>query len=259
MSRERAAMNTLQPQEDWYVVEHESGSELVAPIEDLRPASTYSYSGCELAAPIEDLRPSGAHGCHWRQERARKREQDQSELVATRQHADSSGGVPPATQVACRPTQLMSSAEQQIQVERFRAILGILNLNGTEWAARGWQNWVQTFGEMGNERSTMFGEYVWSGMAAWFQNRYIHRHRMATPEELTIGWFQLPADFSRAAAQAPATEYDFHFYPAIFSETWVQGDLVPMACLHIVVVSSRPWYVHVSRVHCTQTLRIFLC
>ena len=194
-------------------------------------ATTYSYSGSELAAPIEDLRPSHRAAA----------------LSA------------PTTTVACRPTHLMSSAEQQVQAARFRAILQILNVNGTELAARGWQCWVQTFGELGNERHTMFGEYVFRGMAAWFQNQYIHRHRMATPEELTIGWFQLPAHFSRAAAAAPATEHDVVFYPAIFSETWVQGNLVPMACLHIVVMSSRPWYVHVSRAHSTRTLRIVLC
>ena len=74
--------------------------------------------------------------------------------------------------------------------------------------------------------------------------------------ELTMGWFLLPHIFSQAQARMPADRRDTIWFPAFFSETWVDvsTELVPMTCLNIVLWSSRPWWVHKSRVRNTALL-----
>ena len=92
-----------------------------------------------------------------------------------------------------------------------------------------------------------WGKDVWSGMGV-LQQRYVHMHKMGG--RLVHGWFLLPRPFSQAQAGLPASEDEpgiEQYYPALFG-IFPDSMCYYMACLHILLVNCKPWWVHHSRV-----------
>jgi hypothetical protein len=92
-----------------------------------------------------------------------------------------------------------------------------------------------------------WGKDVWSGMGV-LQQRYVHMQKMSG--RLVHGWFLLPRPFSQAQAGLPASEDEpgsAQYYPALFA-IFPNSMLYRMACLHILLVNCKPWWVHDSRV-----------
>ena len=92
-----------------------------------------------------------------------------------------------------------------------------------------------------------FGRDVWSGMGV-LQQRYTHMYNMGG--KLVYGWFVLPRPFSQAQARRPVWEDDSsepaQYYPALFA-IFPDSMHHRMACLHILLHNSKPWWVHESR------------
>jgi len=91
-----------------------------------------------------------------------------------------------------------------------------------------------------------WGRDVWSGMGV-LQQRYTYMYMMEG--KLVRGWFVLPRPFSRGQAQRPVWEdrpEPMQFYPAIFA-IFPDSMHHRMACLHILIASSKPWWIHESR------------
>ena len=91
-----------------------------------------------------------------------------------------------------------------------------------------------------------WGKDVWSGMGV-LEQRYVHLHRMGG--RLVHGWFLLPRPFSRRRAGEHASTDEpgpAQYYPALFAI--FPGEHFRMACLHILLMNCKPWWVHESRV-----------
>lgn len=92
-----------------------------------------------------------------------------------------------------------------------------------------------------------WGKDVWNGMG-FLQQRYSHMHKMGG--RLVHGWFLLPRPFSQAQGGLPACTDEpgsAQYYPALFA-IFPNSMLYRMACLHILLVNCKPWWVHDSRV-----------
>ena len=104
----------------------------------------------------------------------------------------------------------------------------------------------------------MWGDRVWQGLAQMFFNQYQYAYLFSNDAtRLTVGWFLCPSNFGRANAQAAATQGDRFWFPAVFEDT-DDPYTIRMACLNIVINSSRPWWVHRSRVHNTVTITVYV-
>ena len=93
-----------------------------------------------------------------------------------------------------------------------------------------------------------YGRNVWNGMAHLWAG-YVFQYRMAGAEIL-VGWFLCPEPFSQANAGRPAQAGDTRWYPAFFA-SWGE-DSVTMACQAILLLGSRPWHIHPTRMHNTR-------
>ena len=136
----------------------------------------------------------------------------------------------------------LSRAEWQQQVVRVDGVLARANIRGTFSA----QSYVARYGEVGPGRNA-FGDDVWRGLQMQFRNYPFASRYAGYP--MHLGWFLLPEPFSRAgAATAPSQRELLHprWYPAVFGGYVTDGAL-QMSCLNIVVMGSRPWWVHRDR------------
>jgi len=139
------------------------------------------------------------------------------------------------------------SAEQiRVQQARVGQLACRLNLTFSE---NFMQQYIATFGLVLDEAShNGFGEDLWNGMYRLL-DRY-RRRSSFTPTHL--GWFLLPRPFSKQQAERPMTEDEFgetSYYPAFF-HVYVNGyghETAQMACLHILWVGCRGWWIHGSR------------
>jgi len=111
--------------------------------------------------------------------------------------------------------------------------------------------YTNQFGELGEiYEGHQFGKKVWRGMLNMYMHHYRYNYRFPDFSNLTLGWFCMPIEFSRSSAALPYMQgRDKVWYPAVFG--WQEGELIIMACLHIVLRNSRPWWVHVTRVRNT--------
>ena len=143
----------------------------------------------------------------------------------------------------------LTSAEFVAQQHAYADLVRRLNAGHSY----GVEQYIETFGLINSTQRANhpygdgWGKDVWSGMGV-LQQRYLHMHRMVGRR--VHGWFLLPRPFSQAQAGLPASEDEpgiEQYYPALFG-------IVPdsksyyMACLHILLVNCRPWWVHHSRV-----------
>ena len=80
------------------------------------------------------------------------------------------------------------------------------------------------------------GAAIASAILCIHHNRNTVRYRLAA-DRFSLGAAQLPLD----------AETDTLWYPAYFSQ-WAVGDLHGMACAAILIMNSKMWYVHGSRI-----------
>ena len=105
-------------------------------------------------------------------------------------------------------------------------------------------DYVKEFGLIDDQHP--FGRQVWTGLINLFsQYRYSYR---VHDGRWMMGWFQAPHNFSTRAAMTPVDPLrDTIFYPACFF-IFGDGSEVVMACEAILLLGSKPWWVHPSRV-----------
>ena len=123
--------------------------------------------------------------------------------------------------------------------------VGILNL-GPLWTAERYQ---RTFGI--TTTKTPYGDQIWPEM-----RRLLIEYRgsggkgsPAGRSGFIPGFFQMPEKFSKHCAQQPKSDNEVcgPFYPAVFV-VWDEVHM-EMWCEHILIVRSRSWRVHKSRIH----------
>ena len=108
--------------------------------------------------------------------------------------------------------------------------------------------YIERFGHITNTH--YFGDKVFEGMLDLIRRgTYKYSQHLTHQGRLSMGWFQCPHKFSKHEARCPPSAEDDTFYPAIFVENGVNHIEIKMACLHIVIQSVKPWFVHISRVH----------
>ena len=91
-----------------------------------------------------------------------------------------------------------------------------------------------------------FGEFHWRGLIEEYM-AYRWQHLLAEISILKIGWVLIPGSFSRDNAAMPPCPGDSMYYPAVIEQDPQYGELARMACKHIAIMNSRPWWLHVSR------------
>jgi len=121
----------------------------------------------------------------------------------------------------------------------YHDVFNILNLDPVFWSA---EKYINKFGVITEQHR--FGDKVWPGMLDSFSREYSYKYNF-TGGDLMIGWFMCPCHFSKANALQPPQAGDTVWYPAVFCDKG--GDVLLMACLHIVLLNSRPWHVYRGR------------
>jgi hypothetical protein len=143
----------------------------------------------------------------------------------------------------------LTSAEFVAQQHAYADLVRRLNAGHSY----GVEQYIERFGLINStQRANLpygdgWGKDVWSGMGV-LQQRYVHMHKMGG--RLVHGWFLLPRPFSQAQAGLPASEDEpgiEQYYPALFG-IFPDSMCYYMACLHILLVNCKPWWVHHSRV-----------
>ena len=143
----------------------------------------------------------------------------------------------------------LTSAEFVAQQHAYADLVRRLNAGHSY----GVEQYIERFGLINStQRANLpygdgWGKDVWSGMGV-LQQRYVHMHKMGG--RLVHGWFLLPRPFSQAQAGLPAYEDEpgiEQYYPALFG-IFPDSMCYYMACLHILLVNCKPWWVHHSRV-----------
>jgi len=146
--------------------------------------------------------------------------------------------------------QVQQQQQQQVQqqqqqqhhqgdIRRYHDVFNILNLDPLVWSA---EKYINRFGVVTEQHR--FGDKVWSGMLDLFSREYSYKNNF-TGGNLMIGWFLCPCHFSNANALQPPQAGDTVWYPAVFCD--MGGDVLLMACLHIVLVNCRAWQVYRER------------
>ena len=108
---------------------------------------------------------------------------------------------------------------------------------------RGYWLYTSKFGEI--TENAPFGENLWQGLTDIFVQ---YRYNYNMNGEKRYGWFVAPASFSKKASETPRGPSDHIFYPCVVTVVFFQGQVwFLMACLHILLISSKPWYIHCSR------------
>ena len=104
--------------------------------------------------------------------------------------------------------------------------------------------YIQRNGPLSDEHP--FGEFHWRGLIEEYM-RYSWQHLLAEIHNLQIGWVLIPRSFSQHNAMMPSCPGDSMYYPAVIDQDPEYGQLARMACKHIAIMSTRPWWIHVSR------------
>ena len=127
--------------------------------------------------------------------------------------------------------------EQQVLVSRLAVRLNLTFSSDFS------QRYVRTFGFI-DESCGGFGSDLWLGMHRLFAQY----HRLGSFRPTHLGWFVLPNPFSRHQAGRPTSEDaagPATYYPAFFHVYSTDGYY--MACLRILWIGCRSWWVHPSR------------
>lgn len=128
--------------------------------------------------------------------------------------------------------------DPQEQVLLYEHAQTTLNIRGIPMAA-----YIQQYGPLSIQ--SPFGEFHWAGLLRQFMG-YRWRHTLGDLEHLVVCWVLIPARFGRQDAALPPGPSDHQYYPAV---VWMHSTgLARMACLHIAIMSSRPWWIHAERV-----------
>ena len=101
---------------------------------------------------------------------------------------------------------------------------------------------MQYFARFGLLRQGDFGRSVFVGMRHIWQT---YRWNYRFVGTIYMGWFALPQPFSKVEAGRPMQVAVAQWYPCLFQyydEQWRE-----MACLNLVALNSKPWWVHYSR------------
>lgn len=98
-----------------------------------------------------------------------------------------------------------------------------------------------------------FGDRLWEGMRAHLRAYYARGGRgspSAYGAHFRAGWFLCPEPFGREAAALSVEQGGSSgiWYPAVFTMGYHTQETISMWCLHILVMRTRVWHVHVSRV-----------
>ena len=115
----------------------------------------------------------------------------------------------------------------------------------------GVDKYIELYGPIGTAEEDKYGSRVWEGMSRQLWPKYMYQYQMVGATSWQIGWFKCPEPFSKNRALLPADQDKLvrtqQYYPAIFAIT-AGSEFYDMACLHIFIVSCKPWKVHPSRV-----------
>jgi hypothetical protein len=135
----------------------------------------------------------------------------------------------------------LTTAQFEAQSRAYGDVVRRLNAGYSYGVGR----YISEFGLI--DATHQWGRDVWSGMGV-LQQRYPHMYNMGG--KLVHAWFTLPRPFSQAQARRPVWEDDsselVQYYPALFA-IFPDSMHHRMACLHILIVNSKPWWVHESR------------
>ena len=131
------------------------------------------------------------------------------------------------------------------QANRIHGPAGVLeraNLRGSFTT----RSYVQQFGLVGHGRNE-FGNLWRLGMLARYQT-YPYKHRFRGCR-VWLGWFMLPLVPGQMQARKPPSNQEImapSWFPAFFAGDMADEEL-QMSCLNIVVIGSKPWWVHRRR------------
>ena len=225
-----------------------------------KPASEYSFVGGELVDRVERMqRPStSAPAASSSQEStsapaaASSQESASAPAAASQQESTSAPAASQQESTSAHASQQDPDAEDWVIVELdreeqtvlYRQIATRLNIQGHAMEA-----YIARNGPLSAQEP--FGEFHWRGLLIEFME-YRWRHVMGNVESLEVGWVLIPAEFSRAEAQLGPLPADYEFYPAII---WRDARWARIACKHIAVMNSRPWWVHLDRLFQLRRMR----
>ena len=105
----------------------------------------------------------------------------------------------------------------------------------------GVQNYTALYGTLSEQ--SPFGDRVWAGLAKDF---LLYQYAYQMTGRRYMGWFLCPRSFSRAHAGQPRVVGDSEWYPAVFCGN--KNEVMQMACLHIVLIGCRIWWVDSDRI-----------
>ena len=118
--------------------------------------------------------------------------------------------------------------------------------------------YIELFGLINPSAGHAFGNQVWHGLNTLW-SAYVYRYRM-DGAALYLGWFLCPINFSLGNAATPADQADLRnakWYPAFFA-FWSEMEDPIMACEAILLLGSKPWRIHRSRIHNAEPKHIQL-
>ena len=109
-------------------------------------------------------------------------------------------------------------------------------------------SYMEYFARFGLLRQGDFGRSIFVGMCQIWQT-YRWNYRFRCVGTIYMGWFALPQPFSKAEAERPMQVAVAEWYPCFFqyyNEQCLEMG-AQMACLNLVELNSKPWWVHYSR------------
>ena len=141
---------------------------------------------------------------------------------------------------AAVPVVRSAALDQTLQMRLYHQISTKLCIQ----AANPMEAYIQRNGLLSDEHP--FGEFHWRGLIEEYM-RYSWRHKLAEMHNLQIGWVLIPRSFSQHNAMLPSCPVDSMYYPAVIDQDPEYGQQARMACKNIVIMNTRPWWIHVSR------------
>ena len=134
---------------------------------------------------------------------------------------------------------VLKRLDHRIQSVLYDEISAVLN----SYHRKGLLGYIQQYGALSAEHR--FGEHVWHGLGREY-DIYPFRHLMDDVNTLEMAWFLLPQNCSKDAARLPPRVGDHRWYPTVCTRT--TGGERRVACQHMLMEGTRPWWVHEDRI-----------